>query len=59
MLKEDELGAKFGKNYEMDIPFILNKEISPLRTQKNLLYAVVRNRSGNEEAKKVRELRLK
>ena len=57
-IKVDEPGGIKGKKYKIEIPFILNKDISRLRQEKILLYAVVRNRSGNDEAKKVMELRL-
>jgi GWxTD domain-containing protein len=55
---EDQLAEKKGKKYHIEIPFVLDKELKRLGTGKNLLYAVVRNQTGNEEAKKVMEFDL-
>lgn len=56
--KDEELGELKGKRYKIEIPFSLNQDIAGLRLGKNLLYAVVRNRTGNEEAKKVMEFKI-
>ncbi|MDH5705813.1 MAG: GWxTD domain-containing protein [Candidatus Aminicenantes bacterium] len=58
VIKDDELREKKGKKYKIEIPFILNEELDRLRLGQNFLYAVVLNRTGNEEAKKVMEFRL-
>lgn len=56
--KDDELGKLKGKKYKIEIPFILNQNSTGLPEGRNLLYAVVRNRTGNEEAKKVMEVKM-
>lgn len=58
VIKDDELREKKGKNYKIEIPLMLNEELDRLRQGKNFLYAVVVNRTGNKEAKKVMEFRL-
>jgi len=57
-LKDDELREKKGEKFKIEIPFVLSKELDRLRLGKNLLHAVVTNRTGKEEAKKVMEFRL-
>jgi GWxTD domain-containing protein len=57
-IKEDELKEKQNKMYEMEIPLVLEKDLERLRQGKNLLYALVKNRTGGEELKKVMEFRL-
>ena len=56
--KDEELGKLKGKKYKIEIPFILDQNSTGLPQGRNLLYAVVRNRSGNEEAKKVMEVKM-
>jgi GWxTD domain-containing protein len=58
-IRENELQEKTEKNYKMEIPFILDRDFSRLRLGKNLLYAVVRNRTGEAEAKKVMDFKVK
>jgi GWxTD domain-containing protein len=57
-IKEDELKDKQKKMYEMEIPLILEKNLEELRQGKNLLHALIINRTGGEELKKVMEFRL-
>lgn len=56
--KDEKLGEMKGKKHKIEIPFFLNQDLARLRQGKNLLYAVVRNRTGNEEAKKVMEFKI-
>jgi hypothetical protein len=44
--------------YKMEIPIILEKDLERLRQGKNLLYALIINRTGGEKLKKVMEFRL-
>jgi GWxTD domain-containing protein len=57
-IKEDELKENQKKMYKMEIPLILEKDLERLRQGKNLLYALIINRTGGEELKKVMEFRL-
>ncbi len=57
-MKDDELREKKGKKFKIEIPLILTEKLDRLRLGKNLLYAVVTNRTGKEEAKKLMEFRL-
>lgn len=57
-IRDDEIGEKKGKRHKIEIPFTLTEELNRLRLGKNLLYSVVRNRTDNEEAKKVMEFNL-
>lgn len=56
--RDQELGEMKGKKHKIEIPFLLNQDLAGLRLGRNLLYAVVRNRTGNEEAKKVMEFKI-
>ena len=47
------------KEFIMEIPFILDRDLPRLHMGKNLLYAVVRNRTGEAEAKKVMEFNIR
>jgi len=55
---EDELKAKRGKSFRIEIPLVLDKDAGRLRGQRLTLHVSVRNSSGDEELKKVVELRL-
>jgi len=57
-VKDDELREKKGVKYKIEIPFVFSEELNRLRLGKNLLHAVVKNRTGKEEAKKVMEFKL-
>ncbi len=55
---EGELKGKQNKMYEMKIPLILEKDLDRLRQGKNMLHAIIINRTGGEELKKVMEFSL-
>ena len=57
-MEEDELLKKKGEKYEVEIPFILDRDLNRLRQGKNLLHAVVKNKTGDEELKKVMKFTL-
>lgn len=57
-LKDDELEEMKEKKYKIEIPFILDQDLKGFNLGKNLLYAVVRNRTGDDEAKKVMEFKM-
>jgi GWxTD domain-containing protein len=57
-LSEDELKAKSGKSYRVEIPLILDKDSGRIRGQRLTLQVSVRSRAGDEELKKVLDLRL-
>ncbi len=57
-VKDDELREKKGVKYKIEIPFAFSEKLNRLRLGKNLLHAVVKNRTGKEEAKKVMEFKL-
>jgi GWxTD domain-containing protein len=57
-IKEAELKDKQNKMYEIEIPLILEHNLEKLRQGKNLLHALIINRTGGEELKKVMEFRL-
>ncbi|MBN1224751.1 MAG: GWxTD domain-containing protein [Candidatus Aminicenantes bacterium] len=50
---EDELKELKGKEYKMEIPFVIDKEIASLREGKNKLFATLTNETGGDEVKKV------
>jgi len=57
-MKEDELNERKRKKFKIEIPFILTEELDRLHLGKNVLQAIVKNRTGNEQMKKVMEFRL-
>jgi GWxTD domain-containing protein len=57
-LGEDELKAKSGKSYRVEVPLDLDEESGRLRGQRLALHVSVRSRAGDEELKKVLEFRL-
>jgi GWxTD domain-containing protein len=57
-LGEDELKAMSGKSYRVEIPLVLDKDAGWLRGQRLSLHVSVRNSAGDEELKKILELRL-
>lgn len=57
-VKDDELREKKGKKFKIKIPFILSEKFNRLRLGRNLIYAIVTNRTGNEQVKKVMEFWL-
>lgn len=56
-MKEEELKERKDKMFKMEIPIILEKELDRLSEGKNLLQATLKNRTGEEEAKKVMEFK--
>jgi GWxTD domain-containing protein len=57
-LSEDELRAKKGKSWRLEIPIVLDKDIARLRAAALTLHVGVRNIAAGEELKKVVEFRL-
>jgi GWxTD domain-containing protein len=57
-MTEQELQEKRNKMYKIEIPLVLEKDLDRLRQGKNLLYVTLKNRTGGDEAKKVREFKL-
>jgi hypothetical protein len=57
-IKETELEPRQKENYKIEISFILEKNLDRLRRGKNQLHAVIKNRTGDEESKKVMEFVL-
>jgi len=57
-MKEEELKERQKKNYKIEIPFILEKDLDKLRQEKGLFLVVLKNRTGGEELKKVMEFKL-
>jgi len=55
---EEELQQKRKKNYTIEIPFILEEDLEKLRQGKNLIHILLKNRTGDEESKKVMEFSL-
>lgn len=57
-MKEAELKERQKENYKIEISFILEKDLDKLRRGKNLLHALIKNRTGEEELEKVMEFKL-
>jgi GWxTD domain-containing protein len=57
-MKEEELKERQKKNYKIEIPFILEKDLDKLRQEKGLFLVVLKNRTGGGELKKVMEFKL-
>jgi GWxTD domain-containing protein len=57
-LDEIELQKRSRQRYIIEIPFSLEEDLERLRKGKNLLHIHLKNRTGGEEAKKVKEFRL-
>ena len=57
-LSEDELRAKRGKSWRVEIPIVLDKDVARLRAETLRLEVGVRNVAADEELKKVVEFRL-
>jgi GWxTD domain-containing protein len=58
VLTEDELRAKKGRSYRMEIPIVLDKDVARLRADRLTLEVGVKNAAEGEELKKIVELRL-
>lgn len=57
-MKEVELEKRKKKNYKIEISLILEKNLEKLRQGKNRLQALIKNRTGEEDLKKVMEFKL-
>jgi hypothetical protein len=57
-IDEIELQKKSQQKHTLKIPFSLEEELERLGKGKNLLHILLKNRTGGEEAKKVKELRV-
>jgi GWxTD domain-containing protein len=57
-ITEGELKQKQMNIYKIEVPFILEKDIARLRQGKNRLLAVLKNRTGGEELRKVMDFIL-
>ncbi len=54
-ISEQELKESMIKKYNIEIPFALDKDVDKLRKGKNQLLAFIKNRTGGEELRKIRE----
>lgn len=52
---EEELKESVSKKYNMEIPFVVDKDVEKLRQGKNRLFAILKNRTGGEELRKMME----
>ncbi len=57
-ITEGELKQEQKKVYEIEVPFVLEKDMARLRQGKNRLFAVLKNRTGGEELRKVMDFIL-
>lgn len=57
-IDEIELQRKSKQKHALKIPFSLEEDLERLGKGKNLLHILLKNRTGGEEAKKVKEFRL-
>ncbi|MGZ7065426.1 MAG: hypothetical protein ACXVI6_03630, partial [Candidatus Aminicenantales bacterium] len=57
-LAEDELVARRGKSYRVEIPFALGDEAGRLRGRTLVLRVSVKNSAEGEDLKKALEIRL-
>jgi GWxTD domain-containing protein len=55
---EEDLEEKKGKEYKIEIPFVLENELPQLRKGKNRLYGFLTNSTGGDTTKKVKEFKL-
>jgi GWxTD domain-containing protein len=55
---EGDLEGLKGKEYEIQIPFVLEKELSQLREGTNKLYGYLTNKTGGDTFKKVKEFNI-
>lgn len=54
-ISEQELKESRIKEYNIEIPFAWDKDVDKLRKGKNQLFALIKNRTGGEELRKIRE----
>jgi len=57
-IAEEELKQNKKKVYTIEVPFVLDQDIPRLRQGKNRLFAVLKNRTGGEELRKVMDFIL-
>jgi GWxTD domain-containing protein len=57
-MQEIELKNMKKENYKIEISFILGKNLDRLRLGKNLMHAVIENRTGEEKIEKVIEFKI-
>jgi GWxTD domain-containing protein len=57
-MSEEELQEKKNMMHKIEIPLVLERDLDRLRQGKNFLRAILRNRTGEEEAKKVLEFTI-
>lgn len=57
-IAEEELKLNKKKIYTIEVPFVLEKELPRLRQGNNRLFAVLKNRTGGEELRKVMDFIL-
>jgi GWxTD domain-containing protein len=57
-ISEQELKEGMKKEYNMEIPFVWDKDVDKLRKGKNKLFASLKNRTGGEELRKIREFTI-
>ena len=57
-MEEGELKEKQKKKYTVEIPFVFEKDLDRLHQGKNRLFCLLKNRTGDEETKKVIEFKL-
>jgi GWxTD domain-containing protein len=55
---EEDLEDKKGKEYKIEIPFVLEEELPKLRKGKNRLYGFLTNETGGDTIKKVKDFSL-
>jgi GWxTD domain-containing protein len=55
---EEDLDGKKGDKYEIEIPFVLEEELTKLKKGENRLYGYLTNETGGDVAKKVKEFNL-
>jgi GWxTD domain-containing protein len=55
---EEDLEDKKGKEYKIEIPFVLEKELPQLRKGENRLYGFLTNATGGDTTKKVKDFSL-
>ena len=57
-ISEQELKESMKKEYHIEIPFVWDKDVDKLRKGKNRLFGLLKNRTGGEELRKIREFTL-
>jgi len=57
-MSEEELQEKKNMMHKIEVPLVLERDLDRLRQGKNFLRAILKNRTGEEEAKKVMEFTI-